>query len=170
MTNAQPAVTFEPLFQDSRVPSRATHHAAGYDLHVYLKGRQISIRRRDGRESSHECPARDDASVRLRGGEMALLPLGFKARLPAGYEAQIRMRSSWAFRQGLLLPNAPGTIDADYPDEWMVMVLASRDGETSIVHGDRVAQAVLARYDVLPWVEGNVAATTDRVGGLGSTG
>ena len=170
MTSEGPSVTFEPLFGDTRIPSRATLHAAGYDLYVYLKGRHVSVRGRDGTESSYECGPGVDARVRLRGGEMALLPLGFKAALPPGYEAQIRMRSSWAYRRGLLLPNAPGTIDADYPDEWMVMVLASREGETVIVHGDRVAQVVLARFAALPWVAGSVATTTDRTGGLGSTG
>jgi dUTP pyrophosphatase len=80
------------------------------------------------------------------------------------------MRSSWAFSRGLTLPNAPGTIDADYPDEWMVMLKASDGREAVIRHGDRVAQAVLARYETLPWVEGQVGQATDRTGGFGSTG
>ena len=101
---------------------------------------------------------------------VALVPLGFRARLPDGYEAQVRLRSSIALRRGLVLPNAPGTIDADYPDEWLVMVRNVSRARATIAHGERIAQIVLNRYAVLPWVPGPVARSTDRHGGFGSTG
>jgi dUTP pyrophosphatase len=68
------------------------------------------------------------------------------------------------------LPNAPGTIDADYPDEWLVMTRNSGTKDVRIDHGERIAQAVLARYETADWKPGSVAKTTDRSGGLGSTG
>ena len=98
------------------------------------------------------------------------MPLGFRARLPDGYEAQIRIRSSVALKKGLTLPNAPGTIDADYPDEWLVMVRNSGTQRAHIEHGERIAQVVLARYAALEWRAGSVKRSTDRSGGLGSTG
>jgi len=36
--------------------------------------------------------------------------------------------------------------------------------------GERIAQMVLARYETLPFVDGAVVPTTDRMGGFGSTG
>ena len=164
------AVVFEALYDDVVIPVRATEHSAGYDLHVYLKRREVSVRTASGEEEVRYAGNEDDSGVVLSSGETGLFPLGFKARLPVGFEAQVRMRSSWAYAKGLWLPNAPGTIDADYPDEWMVMLRAGGQGTVRITHGDRVAQAVLSRYEVVPWVPGTVGAVGDRTGGFGSTG
>jgi dUTP pyrophosphatase len=68
------------------------------------------------------------------------------------------------------VPNAPGTIDADFPDDWMVLVRASASGVTRIRHGDRVAQAVISQFQTVAWQEGTVQPVTDRAGGIGSTG
>lgn len=165
-----PEVVFEGLFEDVPVPCRETSQSAGYDLRVYLRGRSVRIRTATGEERIAELPNREEATLRLEPGETALLPLGFKARLPDGFEAQIRMRSSWAFKYGLTLPNAPGTIDADYPDEWMVMMKAGEVRGVEIRHRDRVAQAVLSRYEALRWEEGTVGRRSNRSGGFGSTG
>ncbi len=80
------------------------------------------------------------------------------------------MRSSIAFRKGLVLPNAPGTIDADYPDEWLVMMKNDSTSVVIIEHGERIAQVVLNRFEVLDWSAGSVGVSTDRKGGVGSTG
>ena len=166
MTGSLPAVVFEALYDDVSVPSRATREAAGYDLSAYLRGRTVRAYRNG---SQLEITPSDGALV-LEPGDVALVPLGFRARLPDGYEAQIRIRSSVALKKGLTLPNAPGTIDADYPDEWLVMVRNSGGQRVSISHGERIAQVVLARYAALEWRAGAVKQSTDRTGGLGSTG
>jgi dUTP pyrophosphatase len=108
--------------------------------------------------------------VEIGAGQRAIVPLGFRARLPDGHEAQLRMRSSVAFRKGLTMPNAPGTIDADYPDEWLVMLRNDGDQPVRIEHGERIAQAIIARYTAVTWTRGEVAVTTTRAGGVGSTG
>ena len=101
---------------------------------------------------------------------MALVPLGFRARLPRGIEAQIRPRSGAAFKKGLHIANSPGTVDCDFPDEWMVPVRNASVGPLIIEHGERIAQMVLSRYEVIPYEAGSVQATTNRQGGFGSTG
>ena len=53
----------------------------------------------------------------LAPGARALVPTGFRIELPPGYEAQVRPRSGLALRHGIVLPNAPGTIDSDYRGE-----------------------------------------------------
>ena len=162
-----PAIVFEPLYPHVTPPARATRGAAGYDLRAHLAGRTVRVAR-DGVVS--EVSVGPDEQLELEPGATALVPLGFRARLPEGYEAQIRVRSSVAFRKGLVLPNAPGTIDADYPDEWLVMMKNGTSSMVMIEHGERIAQVVLSRFEVLDWSDGAVGVSTDRVGGVGSTG
>ena len=166
----QPVVVFEPLHADVVAPSRATEQSAGYDLRAYLNGRPTRIAGASG--ISERAPSRDDSGasyVEIGAGERAIVPLGFRARLPDGYEAQLRMRSSVAFRKGLTMPNAPGTIDADYPDEWLVMLRNDGDAPVRIEHGERIAQVVITRFAALDWTRGTVGVTTSRAGGVGST-
>ena len=169
--DARSEIVIELLHEDAAPPCRATQGSAGYDLFAYLTGRSVDCS--DGhRRWSELARAMDDAAPRilLPAHAMALIPLGFKARLPNGYEAQIRPRSGAAFKKGLGIPNAPGTVDSDFPDEWRVIVRNMTDAPIEIVHCERIAQMVLQRYEVLPFVNGRVGVTTERVGGFGSTG
>jgi dUTP pyrophosphatase len=164
------SIVIELLHDDAEPPRRATSGSAGYDLFAYVSGRTIDCS--DGHRQWHVEAERTVAGdrVALPAGAMALIPLGFKARLPNGYEAQIRPRSGAAFKKGLGIPNAPGTVDSDFPDEWRVIVRNTTEHELTISHGERIAQMVLQRYEVLPFVDGQVAVSTERQGGFGSTG
>jgi len=166
-------VVFEPLAPDVEVPTRSTAESAGYDVRAHLARGSVRVYRGAAGRVLEETPEPVDGGglrLRLEPGDRALVPTGFRARLPAGYEAQIRMRSSLAWKRGLIVPNAPGTVDADYPDEWFVLVLNAAPEPVTIEHGERIAQIVLNRYEVVSWESGAVGVTTDRVGGLGSTG
>lgn len=163
------AIIVELLHDDASAPRRATAGSAGYDLCAYVRGRSISCS--DGQRTwVDDASARGDAPFSLAPGVTALVPLGFKAQLPRGFEAQIRPRSGTTFKKGLSIPNAPGTIDSDFPDEWMVLVRNPTAAAIPIDHGERIAQMVLARVEALPIEYGTVSATTDRSGGFGSTG
>jgi dUTP pyrophosphatase len=164
------AIVIELLHDDARCPQRATLGSAGYDLCAHLTGRVVDCS--DGVRRWQERAEERDGTYRLSlpAGAMALVPLGFKARLPNGFEAQVRPRSGAAFKKGLGIPNAPGTIDSDFPDEWRVIVRNTTTQAMEIAHGERIAQMVLQRYEVLPFVSGSVGMTTDRQGGFGSTG
>ncbi len=163
-------VRFERLHDDVVIPSRATTGSAGYDLRAYLHDR--SVKCSDGLSQREKSSVReaDEWSVTLESGEMALIPLGFRTRLPDGVEAQIRPRSGQAFKNALMVPNAPGTVDADYAEEWMVIVRNAAPASRRIVHGERIAQVVFARYLPLTFSEAGVTRTTERAGGFGSTG
>jgi dUTP pyrophosphatase len=160
----------ELLHSDAQPPRRATAGSAGYDLCAYLRGRTVKCS--DGLRTWEAPVAGDGAesSFVLQRGVTVLIPLGFKAKVPDGIEAQIRPRSGTTFKKGLQIPNAPGTIDSDYPDEWMVIVRNPTEAPVHIAHGERIAQMVLARYEVLEVVTGSVSVTTTRIGGFGSTG
>ena len=163
-------VRIERLNDDVVIPTRATAGSAGYDLRAYLRGR--SVKCSDGLSQSEKAAVSeaDEWTVSLEPGEMALIPLGFRTRLPDGVEAQIRPRSGQAFKNALTVPNAPGTIDADYAEEWMVIVRNDAPASRRIVHGERIAQVVFAKYLPLAFNEGGVTRTTERAGGFGSTG
>lgn len=165
-----PAILIELLYPDARAPKRATEGSAGYDLCAYVRGR--TIRCSNGTSAWDVAPATDGAGAAfiLEPGLMALVPLGFKAMLPRGLEAQIRPRSGTTFKKGLQIPNAPGTIDSDYPDEWMVIVRNAASAAVRIEHGERIAQMVVCRYESPAVEPGVVGISTSRVGGFGSTG
>jgi dUTP pyrophosphatase len=165
------SIVVELLHADAQPPMRATSGSAGYDLRAYVRDRSVkcsdALRVWDSAVTE---PADSVPTFMLEPGISALIPLGFKAKLPTGIEAQIRPRSGTSFKKGLQIPNAPGTIDSDYPDEWMVIVRNPTAHAIRIEHGERIAQMVLARYEVLAIDAGSVTVTTTRIGGFGSTG
>jgi dUTP pyrophosphatase len=163
-------VIIELLHPDAQAPKRATPGSAGYDLFAYLEARAIKCSDGERIWDTSASSQQGESSFMLEPQVTALIPLGFKARLPDGIEAQIRPRSGTSFKKGLQIPNAPGTIDSDYPDEWMVIVRNPTARAIRIDHGERIAQMVLARYEALPIEAGRVGVTTTRVGGFGSTG
>lgn len=164
------AIIFEPLHDGVEPPRRATAASAGHDLALCLSGGAVRIF--IGGHPQERAVARDaqGVSITLAPGEKALLPLGFRARLPEGYEAQVRPRSGTSLKTDLVIVNSPGTIDADYPDEWCVPVKNGGTAPLTVRHGERIAQMVLTRFETIPFTLGTVQRTTDRAGGFGSTG
>jgi dUTP pyrophosphatase len=104
-------------------------------------------------------------------GERTLVPTGIRLALPPGFEGQVRARSGLALRRGIVLPNAPGTIDADYRGELSVILWNTSREPFVVERGDRIAQLVVARVARVAWDE---RATLDESargeGGFGSTG
>lgn len=112
-----------------------------------------------------------EADVVLGPGEIQAVPCGFSVAVPAGFEAQIRARSGLALRHGLMIPNGPGTIDADYRGE--VCVILGNMGRQSFAvrRGMRIAQMVIAPVARAVWNEVDELDRTGRgEGGFGHTG
>jgi dUTP pyrophosphatase len=100
-----------------------------------------------------------------------LIPTGLKLALPSGFEAQVRPRSGLAHRHGITLLNAPGTIDADYRGEILVLLVNFGDAAVLIERGMRIAQLVLAPVVRARFIKTEELETTTRgAGGFGSTG
>ena len=116
----------------------------------------------------------DDAPLILKPMERIACPCGFAMAIPPGFEAQIRPRSGLAFKFGLSVPNAPGTIDADYRGEVKVLLVNLGTEPIAITRGMRIAQMVFAKVEKAAWQEVESASqlpTTERgSGGFGSTG
>ena len=112
-----------------------------------------------------------ESDVTIVPGEVKLIPCGFTMAVPVGYEAQMRPRSGLALKHGLILPNSPGTIDADYRGE-VCVILANVGGESFTVRrGMRIAQMVIAAATRAELLEVDTLETTPRgEGGFGHTG
>jgi len=101
----------------------------------------------------------------------AIVPTGLYLEIPAGYEVQVRPRSGLAAKRGITVLNAPGTIDADYRGEVCVILVNLSSEAFTIERGERVAQLILARHEVIEWEETDaLEASTRGAGGFGSTG
>lgn len=112
-----------------------------------------------------------DAPVTLAPLERKLIPTGLFIALPIGTEAQIRPRSGLAYKKGITVLNAPGTIDADYRGEVGVLLVNLSNDDFVVEDGERVAQMVIARHEQPEWHETETLEDTARgAGGFGSTG
>jgi len=109
--------------------------------------------------------------VVISPGEFQLVKTGLAVELPRGVEMQIRPRSGIAFKHGVTVLNAPGTIDCDFTGEIGVILINHGTTDFHIREGDRIAQAVLNNVVIGTYLETEQLSPTERAsGGFGSTG
>ena len=112
-----------------------------------------------------------DAPVVIEPLRRALVPTGLAIQLEPGFEAQVRPRSGLAFRHGVTVLNAPGTIDADYRGEVQVLLVNLGQESFTVTRGMRIAQLVVAPVTGVEPVEvEEIDGTARSAGGFGSTG
>lgn len=130
------------------LPAYATSQSAGMDLRANI-----------------------DESIVLHPMERRLVPTGLHIALPQGFEALIRPRSGLALKHGITVLNTPGTIDADYRGELMVLLINFSDTDFVINDGERIAQMVVARHEQIEFQLVEELDDTERgAGGYGHTG
>lgn len=137
-------VTVEAVAPGAKVPYRATDGSAAFDLASRVR-------------------------VALRHGIVTKVPTGLKLRAPVGTFLEVRPRSGLASR-GVLMMNAPGTIDRDYSGEVFVPLTYLFRGRYWIEAGDRIAQVRVVPDEPTAFRRGTVAPMRSRSGGFGSTG
>ena len=104
-------------------------------------------------------------------GGVAVIPCGIRIALPPHHEAQIRPRSGLAAKHAISIPNAPGTIDADYRGEVCVPLINHSATSFTITRGMRIAQMLVKPVPRVAWDEVDELSTTQRGdGGFGHTG
>jgi dUTP pyrophosphatase len=112
-----------------------------------------------------------EEDVLLKPLERALIPTGLFIEVPVGYEAQVRARSGLAIEKGITMLNNPGTIDADYRGEVMVILVNLSAEDYRVHNGDRIAQMIIAKHEQADWEEVKELKETERgAGGFGHTG
>ena len=130
------------------VPHYATSGAAGMDVEAAI-----------------------DMPLMIKPNERIAVPTGLMLAIPEGFEIQIRPRSGLAFKHGLTVANAPGTIDSDYRGEIKVLLINLGSEEITITRGMRIAQMVLAPIARAKLISSSSLDETERgIGGFGSTG
>jgi dUTP pyrophosphatase len=112
-----------------------------------------------------------DAPVIIAPGARAAIPTGICIALPPGTEGQVRPRSGLALRHGVTVLNTPGTIDADYRGEILIVLINHGDALFTVERGMRIAQLVIAATMQAQICEvASLDETMRGTGGLGSTG
>lgn len=130
------------------LPAYATTQSAGLDLRANI-----------------------EAPITLHPLERRLVPTGLHIALPDGYEAQVRPRSGLALKHGITVLNTPGTVDADYRGEIMVLLINFSNEDFVVKDGERIAQMVIAQYAKATFESVEVLDETERgEGGYGHTG
>ena len=136
-----------PGNEDLPLPRYMTEHAAGLDVFAAV-----------------------DQEVSIFPGQREMIPTGLAIALPEGYEAQIRPRSGIAWKHGVTLVNAPGTIDADYRGEIGILLINHGDQPFVVRRGDRIAQMIVQRVCRVQWdVHPELNPTGRGDGGFGHT-
>ena len=130
------------------LPSYETIHAAGMDIRAFVPEKIV-----------------------IKPMQRQLIPTGLFMEIPVGFEAQIRPRSGLAWKHGVTVLNAPGTIDADYRGEIKVVLINFGVVDFEIQNGDRIAQMIIASHEQAQWKQVDELSDTARgEGGYGSTG
>lgn len=130
------------------LPAYATPQSAGMDLRANIQ-----------------------SPITLNPLERKLIGTGLYMALPEGYEAQVRPRSGLALKHGLTVLNSPGTIDADYRGEIMVLLVNLSDTPFVVNDGERIAQMVITRHEQASFETVDTLDETERgAGGYGHTG
>lgn len=141
-------VMIKRLDPEIPLPSYQTPDSAGMDLHAAVK----------------------DPFV-VEPGRIVAVPCGFQIAVPPGYEAQIRPRSGLAAKDGISIPNAPGTIDSDYRGEVKVLIINHGGKPFTVTRGMRIAQMLIVPVPKVAWREVTELPSTSRgAGGFGHTG
>ena len=138
---------------------------------VINKGKQPLPAYATTQSAGMDLRANTDSPITLKPMERRLIPTGLYIALPKGYEAQVRPRSGLALKHGITVLNTPGTIDADYRGELMVLLINFSAEDFIINAGERIAQMVIARHEQAAFVEVDILDETERgAGGYGHTG
>ncbi len=137
-----------PHGADIELPSYATEGAAGADVRSAESGPMV-----------------------IEPGQRAAVATGLVFEIPHGWEIQVRPRSGLAWKQGLTVVNAPGTIDSDYRGEVKVLMVNLGSEAVTVERGDRVAQLILSPVHRAVFSEVESLSETGRAEGrFGSTG
>lgn len=139
-------IKIKKLYEDSRIPTRGSEYAAGYDLYA------------------HE-------GATIKPHETAKIGTGVAIQPPKDTFGAVFARSGLATKQGLRPANCVGVCDYDYTGEYIVALHNDSNEERTIEAGERIGQVVFIPYVDVSFVEVDELEATDRGdGGFGSTG
>ena len=127
----------------AKLPERAHHSDAGADLFAY-------------------------ENLEIYPNEQKLVDTGIAIKIPQGFAGFVYNRSSQG-KKGITIPHSVGVIDSGYRDTIKVLLKNIGDDPYKITAGDRIAQLVIQKVELVGfkdiWND-----STRGTGGFGSTG
>ena len=135
--------------KDIPLPNYSSENCSGLDLYAAIKNK-----------------------IKIKNGEIVIIPTGIKIGLKKNLEAQVRPRSGLAANFGITVLNTPGTIDADYRGEIKIILINHGKKIFIIERGMRIAQLIISKIEKIKWSEKKKInhKTKRKEMGLGSTG
>ena len=135
--------------KDIPLPNYSSENCSGLDLYAAIKNK-----------------------IKIKNGEIVIIPTGIKIGLKKNLEAQVRPRSGLAANFGITVLNTPGTIDADYRGEIKIILINHGKKIFIIERGMRVAQLIISKIEKIKLSEKKKInhKTKRKELGLGSTG
>jgi dUTP pyrophosphatase len=114
---------------------------------------------------------RSTTAITIPAGQRSLVPTGVSIALPAGYVGLVHPRSGLAAKHGITVLNTPGTIDAGYRGEIMVILYNSSNADFEVAVGDRIAQLLIQAVETAKFVAVEKLPESERgETGFGSSG
>jgi len=163
------------------IPEFQTEGAACFDLHVCLdqptRAKAYNAWNKEfplitKPQPINGNPSVTDWSIKIPPETRVAVPTGLTFDIPENYVMEVFIRSSAAFKKGLVLANGTGVIDSDYVDPLYVILHNVSDTLVILTNAERIAQARLVKTvpTTIEESQGTFAPKTNRTGGIGSTG
>lgn len=162
------------LNEASVLPELATVGSGAFDVRANFHGvKEVTVYTASNKQTT--TAVRDQygiLSVILQPRSRAMIPTGLIFDIPGGFKLEFSARSGLSLKEGLNLANGQALIDSDYVEESFILIQNNSDLRVEIKHGDRIAQAALARVEptVIRELVERPGKKTARSGGMGSTG
>lgn len=145
-------IKIKKIYEDSKIPTRGSEYAAGFDLYAYI-------------------PESEGGMIKIPPHETRMVETGVAIQPPKGTFGAIFARSGLASKEGLRPANAVGVCDFDYTGEYKVALHNDSNFVAFVTNGERIAQLVFIPYMTGDFVEVDELDSTERgSGGFGSTG
>jgi len=158
---------------NNELPEYESEFAAGLDLRADFSNVDSTLDF-NGNDRYYFNNLSKELTIFANGGRV-LIPTNLHVAIPEGYELQIRPRSGLALKHGISIVNSPGTIDSDYRGSiGIILINTDPHHDFSITHGDRIAQAILNKFNQIKWERvdsiNELGDTVRGEGGFGHTG
>jgi len=166
------AIDIFSMYDDVVIPKKQTEQSACWDVSAYLNGDHVRHVNIYDNRNTVLCSRVMHNKIYLMPGCRAVIPTGMKFDIMSGYSIRLHVRSSCAVKQGLVLINQEGIIDADYVDQIFLPMMNTSNEPIIIEHGQRICQ-----MEIVPVYDCTIGVLTtapsqkgNRTGGIGSTG
>ena len=163
------------LWEEAHLPEYGSEWAACFDLKASLRfGEDITVYKEDNVKTKRKVNETgvEGPNVVLYSNERMLVPTGLIFDLDEDKSLRIHPRSGLSLKNGIIVANCDGVVDADYIHQTFVMLHNVSTQPFRISDGMRIAQGEVVKSNqvVFELSDMEPEEKTSRKGGFGSTG